>query len=523
MMKRIIILGMVFYWVFSLFGSESFALYKLFDKRLQLIMRADEYFVWRVARNARQGLEYSQALTVWRHRFQAEGTLTLFEQEDTLINFYTWINFYYEAQPSFNEKINHAMDADQRHNKYQLPFFRKDDILQECYVDYNKGPWTFRVGKQSVVWGDMTLERTTDVVNPLDLRYSTPGIDEFDELKIALYMLRGIYETSLPGNIVIEGIFNPGDYQRTRTGIQGTDRGAPPVPNEALGDMGLIAALDTFKDRVPRFALDNASGGVRVRGQLRPKIFNKYYEFLVSLQYYNALDNPIVTDFEMRSEWIGRFMAGRANGKINELPSGTFYEAKRYEMVGLGIQTEEPNLIKSVLVFEAAYFWGLDFNTTHKLAPGDTSFETTGRTEIDFFTYGLSIRRPTNQMFLKNIDHTARGIADISLTLYQGWYLTNKISEIKKPGDFSYDNKSETALTCSYMTDFISKQLTFVTNFLYNTRNWGYYTLSLTYAPTTAWKVTVGTLQGYANTPMDSGTASGHADDRVFMKIKYEF
>jgi hypothetical protein len=521
MMKRIIILGMVFYCVFSLFGSESFAMYNLFDKRLQLIMRADEYFVWRVARNARQDLEYSQALTVWRHRFQAEGTLKLFENEDTLVNFYTWINFYYEAQPSFNEKIGHAMDADQRHNKYQLPWFRKDDILQECYVDYNKGPWTFRVGKQSVIWGDMTLERTTDVVNPLDLRYSTPGIDEFDELKIALYMLRGIYETSLPGNIVIEGIFNPADYQRTRTGIQGTDRGAPPVPNEALGDMGLIAALDTFKDRVPRFALDNAAGGVRVRGQLRPKLFNKYYEFLVSLQYYTGLDNPIVTDFEMRSAWIGKFMSGRTNGKIRELPSGTFYEAKRYEMVGLGIQTEEPNLIKSVVVFEAAYFFGLDFNTTED--PHGGSFPTLGRTEIDFFTYGLSFRRPTGQFFLKNIDHTARGIADISFTLFQGWFLTNKISEIKKPGDFSYDNKSETTIAVSYMTDFMSKTLTFVSNFQYNARNWGYYTLSLTYSPVTAWKFTVGTLQGFANNATDSGTASGHADDRVFMKIKYEF
>lgn len=522
-MKRIIILGMVFYWVFSLFGNESFALYKLFDNRLQLIVRADEYFVWRIKKHPRTELRYSQALTVWRHRFQAEGTFTLLEQEDTLINFYTWINFYYEAQPSFNEKIAHAMDSDQRHYKYQLPFFRKDDILQECYLDYNKGPWTVRVGKQTVVWGDMTLERTTDVVNPLDIRYSTPGIDEFDELKIALYMLRGIYETSLPGNIILEGIFNPGDYQRTRTGIQGTDRGAPPVPNEELGDMGLIAALDTFKDRVPRFALDNATGGVRVRGQARPKIFNTYYDFLISLQYYNALDNPIVTDFKMRSAWIGKFMAGRAAGKIRDLPSGTFYEAKRYEMVGLGIQTEEPNLLKSVLIFEAAYFWGLDFNTTHKLAPGDTSFETTGRTEIDFFTYGLSIRRPTNQMFLKKIDHTARGIADIYFTIYQGWYLTNNISEIKKPGDFSYDNKNETTFTCQYMTDFMTKTLTFVTNFLYNTRNWGYYTFSLTYAPTTAWKITVGTLQGYANNAMNSGTASGHADDRVFMKIKYEF
>ena len=522
-MKRIIILGMMFYWMFSLFGNESFALYNLFDKRLQLILRADEYFVWRQEKHSAQEYLYSQALTVWRHRFQAEGTLTLLEKEDTLINFYTWINFYYEAQPSFNENIRNSMDYNQRHYKYQLPFFRKDDILQECFLDYNKGPWTFRIGKQTVVWGDMTLERTTDVVNPLDLRYSTPGIDEFDELKIAMYMLRGIYETSLPGNITFEGIFNPGDYQRTRTGIQGSDRGAPPVPNEELGGMGLIAALDTFKDRIPRFSFHNRAGGLRVRGQLRPKLFNKYYEFLISLQYYNALDNPIVDDLEARSKWIRGFMSQRSAGKIPKLPAGTFYDAKRYEMVGLGIQTEEPNLIKSVLVFEAAYFWGLDFNTTERPAPGDTSYATTGRTEIDFFTYGLSIRRPTNQMFLKKIDHTARGIADIYFTIYQGWYLTNNISEIKKPGDFSYDNKSETTLTCQYMTDFISKQLTFVTNFLYNARDWGYYTVSLTYAPTSEWKVTVGTMQFYANNPMNSGTASSYKSDRFFLKIKYEF
>jgi len=523
-MKKIVILGMLFYWVFSLFGNESFALYnlKVYNRPLQLIVRADEYFVWRQEKHSNQEFLYSQALTIWRHRFQAEALYTLAENEDTLINFYTWINFYYEAQPSFNENIRNSMDYNQRHNKYQLPFMRKDDILKECYLDYNKGDWTFRMGKQSVIWGDMTLERTTDVVNALDIRYSTPGIDEFDELKIAMYMIRGIYQTSLPGDIIIEGIFNPADYQRTRTGIQGSNWGPPPIPNDELGGMGLIAALDTFKDRIPRFSLHNRTGGIRVRGSARPKIFNKYYDFLISMQYYSGMANPIVDDLEARSKWIGKFMAQRAAGKIPKLPAGTFYDAKRFEMVGLGIQTEEPDFIKSVIIFECAYFWGLDFNTTNRVAPGE-SYPTTGRTEIDFFTYGLSFRRPTQMDFLKKIDHTARGVADIFFTLYQGWYLTNNISEIKKPGDFSYDNKSETTMTFQYMTDFMTKSLTFVTNFLYNTRNWGYYTVSLTYAPTSEWKVTAGTMQFYANNPMNNGTASANKSDQFFLKIRYEF
>jgi hypothetical protein len=126
-------------------------------------------------------------------------------------------------------------------------------------------------------------------------------------------------------------------------------------------------------------------------------------------------------------------------------------------------------------------------------------------------------------MFLKNIDHTARGIADMTFTIFQGWYLTSRIHEIKKPGDFSYGNRSETTLTYQFMTDFFTKQLTFVTNCLYNTRNWGYYTLSFTYSPVNAWKFTVGTMQFWANNPTDSGTASSYKSDRFFMKIRYEF
>ncbi len=57
------------------------------------------------------------------------------------------------------------------------------------------------------------MQRVADVVNPLDLRLGVPGVDNWEEIKKGLWMIRTTYQSSLPGNLIFENIINPGYYQ----------------------------------------------------------------------------------------------------------------------------------------------------------------------------------------------------------------------------------------------------------------------------------------------------------------------
>lgn len=72
---------------------------------------------------------------------------------------------------------------------------RDDDFLREAYLDVAGTSWHVRLGKQIVVWGETDIVRTADVVNPLDLRYSLPGIDTWEDIKDGLWMARFFYRS----------------------------------------------------------------------------------------------------------------------------------------------------------------------------------------------------------------------------------------------------------------------------------------------------------------------------------------
>ena len=85
------------------------------------------------------------------------------------------------------------------------------------------------LGKQIIVWGETDIVRSADVVNPLDLRYAIPGIDFWEELKRGLWMFRGLYQSRLPGNLLFELIFIPGDFQNMLLPNEGTHWGISPA------------------------------------------------------------------------------------------------------------------------------------------------------------------------------------------------------------------------------------------------------------------------------------------------------
>ena len=77
-------------------------------------------------------------------------------------------------------------------------------IITEAYVHFIKGPFEIRAGKQIVVWGETDIKRTADVINPIDLRHGSPGTEDWESIKLGLWMVRGFYQTELPGNLMFE-------------------------------------------------------------------------------------------------------------------------------------------------------------------------------------------------------------------------------------------------------------------------------------------------------------------------------
>jgi hypothetical protein len=521
MIKKTVLLAITLFLALCILGiARSYADFEFFDGRISVGLWGDEYLVWRRAKYSEQKEQYSQALTFWRHRGQMDITTKLVERGDTIINFYTWLQYFYESGPDINDKIRHSMSARQRYNKYQAPFWYGDDIIYEAYLDINKGPLSVRIGKQKVIWGEMELERTTDIVNPLDLRYSSPGIDDLDELKIGLWMIRLLYQSSLPGDLLFEFLFNPGDYQRLRLGVQGSDRGSPSVPNEELGGLGITGAIQYLQDRAEsRFSLENFGIGGRVRGTLRTQIAKRNYDWLWTLQYYTAPDQNqlVVEDVDAYRAWAAEYAARRVDGITGGVfPDKNVYDARRYQMVGLGLQTFDPILTNAVIIGEFAYFNGINYNST--IPPGES---TRRPIERDFFTYGLSIRRPVKTAFFKKIDHSSRGYTDVDFSIYQGWFLGNNVSEIKRT--FSYGNRSETTFTLMLMTHFRNQEFTPVLRMLYNTRNWGYASLSVTYSITSHWKWVVGYTENWARDETNSGVAAAYHKDRFYTKVEWQF
>jgi len=496
----------------------SHAQTELFNGKLRVKGLLDEYIVFREHKHHdSQQHDYGQALVLWRHRAQVELLFRLYEKSDTIINFYTWLQYYYESGPDVNRKLRKAMSSGQRYRDYQAPFWDSDDMLNECYLDINTGPWTIRLGKQKVIWGEMELQRTTDVVNPLDLRYSSPGIDDLDELKIGIWMARVLYQSSLPGDLIFEFIFNPGDYKMIRLGIQGSDRGSPSVPNQELGGLGVTGAIKEMYDKSePAFALNNCEVGFRLRGMYNTKLFGEHFEFLWTLQYFNALnDSMIVDDVEAYSDWAAEFAIARGDGVIRPLPRKDIYDAKRFEMFGLGIQTFDPILTEAVIISEFAYFRGLDFNKTD-----NRGLTRSGKIERDFFTYGLSIRRALKARFFKKLDHSAQGYVDTDLSIFQGWYIGN-VSRVYQT--FAYGQRSSTTFTLMFRTHFRNQTYTPVLRLLYTTRNTGYVSLSCTVSLSTHWLFVVGYTQTYGNDPTQDGYAAARDKTRTYVKIKFRF
>lgn len=99
--------------------------------------------------------------------------------------------------------------------------------LRQIYLDYRRGNWWLRLGKQQIAWGEALGLRVLDTINPLDLRqfvFFDRIFEEFDKIRIPQWFLRANYtipNITIP-DLTAEFLLNPGAVVPTLVPAQGS-------------------------------------------------------------------------------------------------------------------------------------------------------------------------------------------------------------------------------------------------------------------------------------------------------------
>jgi hypothetical protein len=114
-----------------------------------------------------------------------------------------WYDFAYAAR----DKLDIAA--------HYMEHIQRTDWLRDCYLDYTKGPWFLRLGKQQVAWGQADGITILDRVNPFDI--SEYVLPDMEDIRIPLWMFNINYSPKLNSNL--QFLFIPDFEQSTSAPI----------------------------------------------------------------------------------------------------------------------------------------------------------------------------------------------------------------------------------------------------------------------------------------------------------------
>ena len=529
------ILFLTLFCIFLLVPHETFATFELLDGKLRIKGRFEQYMVFLTS--------FKKDETFYRHRsgpavnqsiFTLEGLYTVVDDGNWLINFQSYLRYYYDSAPDWDTRLPRAFSSRRRmYHKYMTNRYDNDDWINEMYLDIYKGPWNIRLGKQVVAWSEVEMVQTIDKINPIDLRYSTPGIQPFDEIKLGLWMFRGFYNSELPGNLIFENIFIPGDYERTRTPFEGCWPARKPAPMNISSQPGQADAVYWMMDQaMPQWNIDNFQVAFRVRGNSEFFLFDTPYIVDWTLSYWNGLDtgHATFTDTELVNAALTRNAVTRVTeGMSADLPYGRDVARwKRYQAVGGSFQSYVPPL-GGVIRGELSYEIGRKWNRVDPDNPatgrrvGDVGTFEPGDIKSDFISYGLTMDKPFCVPFYgeRMQKWGVRPCWDVTLGVFGGYFLGN----YKRIWQWSqgYGYKSNTFLTMMIRGGFRHNEFIPVLRFQYNTRNFGYLSPGLTYMPGKHIRVQVGYIYFWASDPTKHRLAASENRDMAYMRFRYEY
>jgi len=105
--------------------------------------------------------------------------------------FFTKAKYWYDAAYDARDKLDIA--------QHYTGHIQRSDWLRDLYLDYTRGPWFLRLGKQQVAWGQADGITILDRVNPVDL--SEYWLPDMQDIRIPLWMANINYSPKLNSNL----------------------------------------------------------------------------------------------------------------------------------------------------------------------------------------------------------------------------------------------------------------------------------------------------------------------------------
>jgi hypothetical protein len=150
----------------------------------------------------------------------------------------------------------------------------RDELeMREAFVDLLLPPFTLRLGRQQVVWGETDNFRALDVINPLDLTWHWAR-ESWEDIRIPLWMARGIYDIgkfAWLDESFIEAIWIPADFRPNKIATDPrqpwafTGNGLRETANSIVINNTLLNLNLSVLDKHPERELGNGQGGFRFK------------------------------------------------------------------------------------------------------------------------------------------------------------------------------------------------------------------------------------------------------------------
>jgi hypothetical protein len=261
---------------------------------------------------------------------------------------------------------------------------RSEAELREAFVDFVLPPFTLRLGRQQVVWGETDNFRALDVINPLDLGWHWSR-ESWEDIRIPLWMARGIYDIGKIGpfeEAFLETIWIPMDFRRNKVETNPrrpwafTGAGLAGVANSVVIDDELFNLDVEVRNRTPSKKLKNGQAGMRFKAILGNVDF--------SFNYFFGFSSDI---------------GAKVPSTLSRIIGDTFHATvetvnPRSHVVGIAANYSEERYTKSVFRVETAFTTGVPVwiaaGASRQTDPNQDQYETARRSVLM-----LGMDRPT--------------------------------------------------------------------------------------------------------------------------------
>jgi len=517
MSKRLITLLLILAGFMLIPAGQVNAAVELYDGRLMLNGYVKETVFIRTSLQDREDPYHDSPVDYIRTNALLEALYTVKDRGDLKIKLYGGVKAWWDKAPMVDDALRRSIPHRDRKD-HILPQNFDRDILTEAYVHIVKGPFELRVGKQIVIWGQLDAARVADVINPLDLRTAMFGIDNWEDMKQGLWMIRALYQSQLPGNLLFEVIFNPGDFKKILLPGDGTHYGED--VSSSLGGFEDVAFgmghwnLEKLKRDAPGFNLSNYEFGIKVRGYA--------YNVDWTLLYYNSLDDGGVAHPDKIGDAIfsGYLLPAITGGTIPDWPSEKLFYFKRYHALGGVFQTYIDPLWQTVWKME----WGLQIGVPmNKGTDGKMSgvYDWTKRNVIGF---AVNVSKyVTIPKFTDSSLATGRQMS-VSLTYYYDKVLNHDHDLVLGSSGHAVNHSVNDSVSLFIMQDLFHATFIFTCNMSYHfhTGKWmaapsiGYY------FPGKHWRCDVGYM-AFGGSKAKEVSRNMAKKDSVMLRVRYEF